>query len=312
MKYISYIILTLLLLLSGCTSTESSKDKNDRYIPNEPGINWIKFSKEVFEKHNNEFKSYWNDFPFNDALLVASKQTEEKFATFLFGLYKIGAFGNRFVDSNNAIIQEHINILMEKVTAGGVNDRFLALAEKYLYEPNSPYYNDEVYLCFLKYEAKTDFRHLSQSARFKRHYNMIQKNMKGEPATNFSYETQTGQKSSLYEIDAKYLVLFFNDPSCSECKKVKEELIQQKEALSSLGVKVFAIYIDDKPEEWRVANYPADWFNGYAPEIDTQDLYNIRALPCLYLLDKDKKVVHRDTSVELIVQFLSFKAHLIK
>lgn len=303
MKYISYIILTLLLLLSGCTSTEASKDKNDRHIPNEPGINWFKDMQKEFEKRNNEFKSYWNDFPFNDALLVASKQTEEKFATFLFGLYKIGAFGHRFVDSDNAFMQEHINILMEKVTAGGVNDRFLALAEKYLYEPNSPYYNDEVYLCFLKYEAKTDFRHLSQSARFKRHYNMIQKNMVGEPATDFTYETQTGQKVFLYEIDAKYLVLFFNDPSCSECKKVKDELLQQQSALDSLDIKVFAVYIDDKPEEWRQANYPAGWLNGYAPEIDSQDLYNIRALPCLYLLDKDKKVVHRDTSVELIVQF---------
>lgn len=302
MKYISYIILTLLLLLSGCTSTEASKDKNDRHIPNEPGINWFKDMQKEFEKRNNEFKSYWNDFPFNDALLVASKQTEEKFATFLFGLYKIGAFGHRFGDSDNAFMQEHINILIEKVTAGGVNDRFLALAEKYLYEPNSPYYNDEVYLCFLKYEAKTDFRHLSQSARFKRHYNMIQKNMVGEPATNFTYETQAGQKGFLYEIDAKYLVLFFNDPSCSECKQVKEELIQQQSALDSLGIKVFAVYIDDKPEEWRQANYPADWFNGYAPEIDSQDLYNIRALPCLYLLDKDKKVISRDTSVEKILK----------
>ncbi len=300
MKNFAYLILTLLLLLSGCTSAETSKDKNDRHIPNEPGIKWFKDMQKEFEKRNNDFKSYWNDFLFNDALLVASKQTEEKFATFLFGLYKIGPI--RFVDSDNAFMQEHINILMEKVTGFGVNDRFIALAEKYLYEPNSPYYNDEVYLYFLKYEAKFHFRNVSQSARFKRHYSMIQKNMVGEPATNFTYETQEGQKGSLYEIDAKYLVLFFNDPSCSECKQVKEELIQQQSALDSLGIKVFAVYIDDNPEEWRLANYPAEWFNGYAPEIEVQDLYNIRALPCLYLLDKDKKVISRDTSVEKILK----------
>ena len=194
MKHFAYLILTLLLVLSGCTSTEASKDKN--YIPTEPGIKWFRDMQEWFEKENNEYKSYWNDFPFNDALLVASKQTEEKFATFLFGLYKIGAI--RFVDSDNAFMQEHINILMEKVTGFGVNDRFIALAEKYLYEPNSPYYNDEVYLYFLKYEAKFHFRNVSQSARFKRHYNMIQKNMKGELATNFTYETEGRQKGSLF------------------------------------------------------------------------------------------------------------------
>lgn len=299
MKYLAYLILTLLLLLSGCTLAEASKDKND--IPNEPGINWFKDRQKEFEKRNNEFKSYWNDFLFNDALLVASKQTEEKFAIFLLGLYNLDASKYRYAQ-DNAFMQEHINILMEKVTGFGVNDRFMALAEKYLYEPNSPYYNDEVYLYFLKYEAKFYFRNVSQSARFKRHYNMIQKNMKGEPATNFSYETQIGQKGSLYEVDAKYLVLFFNDPSCSECKKVKDELLQQQSALDSLGIKVFAVYIDDKPQEWRQANYSAEWLNGYAPEIETQDLYNIRALPCLYLLDKDKNVLRRDTSVEFIVR----------
>lgn len=299
MKHFAYLILTLLLVFSGCTSTEASKDKND--IPTEPGIKWFRDMQKGFEKENNEYKSYWNDFLFNDALLVASKQTEEKFAIFLLGLYKLDV--SKYRDAqDNAFMQEHINILMEKVTGFGVNDRFIALAEKYLYEPNSPYYNDEVYLYFLKYEAKFHFRNVSQSARFKRHYNMIQKNMKGELATNFTYETQAGQKGSLYEIDAKCLVLFFNDPSCSECKQVKEEFIQQQNALDSLGVRVFAVYIDDKPEEWRSANYPAEWINGYAPEIDANDLYNIRALPCLYLLDKDKKVLRRDTSVEKILK----------
>lgn len=299
MKHFAYIILTLLLLLSGCTSAEASKDKND--IPNEPGINWFKDMQKEFEKRNNDFKSYWNDFLFNDALLVASKQTEEKFATFLFGLYKLGAI----VDSDNAFMQEHINILMEKVTAGGVNDRFLALAEKYLYEPNSPYYNDEVYLCFLKYEAKTDFRHLSQSARYKRHYIMMQKNQKGKPATDFTYETQKGNKGTLYAVDAKYLILFFNDPSCSECKQVKEELISKKETLASFGAKVFALYIDDNPAEWRTATYPAEWLNGYAPVIDSDDLYNIRALPCLYLLDNKKQVIFKDSQVDIIVNYIN-------
>ena len=301
MKKLFFIIniLTLLLLLSGCTSAEASKDKND--IPSEPGIKWFRDMQKGFEKENNEYKSYWNDFPFNDALLVASKQTEEKFAIFLLGLYKLDV--SKYRDAqDNAFMQEHINILMEKVTGFGVNDRFIALAEKYLYEPNSPYYNDEVYLYFLKYEAKFHFRNVSQSARLKRHYNMIQKNMRGEFATDFTYETQTGQSGTLYEIDAESLILFFNDPTCGECKMVKEELLSKQNALDSLGVKVFAVYIDDKPELWRSANYPTAWVNGYAPKIDSEELYNIRALPCLYLLDKDKKVISRDASVKEIVK----------
>lgn len=249
---------------------------------------------ETVKKNNTKFlKSYWQEFPFHDKAVVESREAEQKFAMFLLPL----------LDKNYLVNKEEVlSAFVDTIVKTNTADRFLALAEKYLYEPNSPYYNDEVYLCFLKYEAKTDFRHLSQSARFKRHYNMIQKNMKGEPATNFTYETQAGQKGSLYEIDAKYLVLFFNDPSCSECKNMKDELLQKQSALDSLGIKVFAVYIDDKPQEWRQANYSAEWLNGYAPEIEAQDLYNIRALPCLYLLDRDKNVLRRDTSVEFIVR----------
>ena len=60
MKHFAYLILTLLLVFSGCTSTEASKDKN--YIPTEPGIKWFRDMQEWFEKENNEYKSYWNDF----------------------------------------------------------------------------------------------------------------------------------------------------------------------------------------------------------------------------------------------------------
>ncbi len=245
------------------------------------------------EINTQQLKSYWHNFPFHNKKVVESREAEQKFAMFLIPL----------LDKNYKVDKEEvISAFLDTIVVTKTLDRFLSLAEKYLYEPNSPYYNDEVYLCFLKYEAKTDFRHLSQSARFKRHYNMIQKNMVGEPAIDFTYETQTGEKGTLYSVTAKYLVLFFNDPSCSECKQLKEELIQQQSAFDSLGVKVFAVYIDDKPEEWRQANYPTDWLNGYAPEIDSEDLYNIRALPCLYLLDKDKKVISRDTSVEKILK----------
>ena len=43
--------------------------------------------------------------------------------------------------------------------------------------------------------------------------------------------------------------------------------------------------------------YPKEWYNGYDPDyvIRTDVLYNVRAIPSLYLLDKDKNVIMKDT-----------------
>ena len=46
-----------------------------------------------------------------------------------------------------------------------------------------------------------------------------------------------------------------------------------------------AVYIDNEVEAWKSVSYPPAWLSVYAPEIDQQDLYNIKALPTLYLLN---------------------------
>lgn len=251
-----------------------------------------------FNAGAQSLNTYWADFPFYDGAVVESREAEQKFAMYLIPLLDSR---NYYLVDKDKEVGEFVDLIVKTNTA----DRFLFLAEKYLYEPNSPYYNDELYLCFLKSVAdKRAFDKLSQSARYKRHYIMMQKNKVGSPATDFTYETQECSKGTLYAVDSEYLILFFNDPSCSECKRVKEELISKKEILTSLGIKVFALYIDNNPTEWRLATYPTEWINGYAPEIDYKDLYNIRALPCLYLLDENKYVILRDVGVEEIINHI--------
>ena len=39
----------------------------------------------------------------------------------------------------------------------------------------------------------------------------------------------------------------------------------------------------------------------YVPEIDQQDLYDIKALPTLYLLDAQKRVTLKDVQVEKVI-----------
>jgi hypothetical protein len=42
--------------------------------------------------------------------------------------------------------------------------------------------------------------------------------------------------------------------------------------------------------------YPEEWYNGFDPDcvIRNTGLYNVRAIPSLYLLDAEKKVILKD------------------
>ena len=52
--------------------------------------------------------------------------------------------------------------------------------------------------------------------------------------------------------------------------------------------------------------YPDNWYNGYDPDYVIREdiLYNVRAIPSLYLLDKDKKVLMKDAPQERLFSWL--------
>lgn len=72
---------------------------------------------------------------------------------------------------------------------------------------------------------------------------------------------------------------------------------------------VLNIYIDEDIEAWRsyMPIYPEEWYNGFDPDfiIRNDVLYNVRAIPSLYLLDAEKKVILKDTPEERLFNHLT-------
>ena len=73
-------------------------------------------------------------------------------------------------------------------------------------------------------------------------------------------------------------------------------------------IAVLNVYIDEDLAAWREYehNYPRSWYSGYdAAGIIREDLlYNVRAIPSLYLLDSDKRVVLKDAPTAKVIQLL--------
>ena len=113
-------------------------------------------------------------------------------------------------------------------------------------------------------------------------------------------------------LQAEYLLLFFNNPDCAMCKEIREA-IDASELLSALiaegRLKVLALYPDEDLQAWH--NYrkqiPASWINAYDAEgqIRNEERYSLNAIPSLYLLDHQKRVIFKDsTDVGALEAFL--------
>lgn len=239
--------------------------------------------------------SVWAGFAFENKQAVESRGAEERFAHFLLHI------------AHQTLTQQEnqIGALLTKAEQNNATARFLTLAEKYLYDPNSPYRNDERYLLFLQYAATHQLADYTTNPRYQKHYTMVQKNRVGHKAIDFPYTTQTGEKGRLYNLQSRYILLFFHDPDCEECQFVKKQLENQHAYFAQKGVQVVAVYIDNEVEAWRKAHYPSTWLSVYAPEIDRQDLYDIKALPTLYLLDSQKRVAVKDGMIEHVIQYFN-------
>ena len=175
--------------------------------------------------------------------------------------------------------------------------------ENYLYDANSPLRDEDIYHAYCSRMAS--FEGLGEAYRQLYSYQaeMCAMNRRGTVAADFAFSDKDGRHYTLHGISADLTILFFSNPGCTACKQIIEYLSYNPE-ISSLvqegKIAVVNVYIDEDLKEWYdyIDQYPEGWYNGYDHNhiIRDDELYNVRAIPSLYLLDKDKKVILKDVN----------------
>ncbi|MDR0976967.1 MAG: DUF5106 domain-containing protein [Prevotellaceae bacterium] len=192
-----------------------------------------------------------------------------------------------------------------------VYNYFAGLADKYLYDPNSPLRNEELYIPVLDQMLASNLPTGAEKIRAKDRRVMAEKNRPGRRAADFVYTVSTGEKGTLYGLSAAYTLLFLNNPGCHACRETIEALKQSPVVghyQQNGNLRILAVYPDEDRSEWvhYLSEFPAEWVNGYdaALAIQSKNLYDLKAIPTLYLLDKDKTVLLKDATVPAIEQYL--------
>lgn len=187
--------------------------------------------------------------------------------------------------------------------------RLLELADHYFNDPNSPYRNEELYIPILK--AVLEAPNIADIDKVRPRYQLerAMMNRAGTRAADFAFTTREGRTQRLSDLHGGYVLLYFFNPDCHDCKRVAAYIAESPvfpDARKQGSLSILAIYPDEDMEAWtrHAHEMPAGWIVGrYANPAD-RVAYDLPAIPSLYLLDRNKRVILKDAPVERIEEWL--------
>lgn len=242
---------------------------------------------------------YWDRFDFKDNSLIDKPEvTEQGFANFISIM--------PYVTEK----QEAFSVFAKGMTANPkMLAHFLEVSEHYLFDNFSPVYDEELYLMFLEAALKQPKLSLVQRERLRYHQKMAMKNRIGTQATDFGFVLRNGKQMTLKGVEADYVLLYLNDPECEACQKVKNGL-EASEVIAQWRktgrMKVLSVCIEGKTAGWKNLPAPSGWIDGCDEnrQLLEQDLYDLRNLPAVYLLDANKRILLKNATLQRLEQML--------
>lgn len=296
------LIATCIILLTGCSSgqkKEAAEAARKEFIMVDVPLTIT----EPEQRANYLATHYWDTFDFGDTSYISLPDVTEQ------------ALSN-YIDVLNYVSPQTASVSIKKMLAKAEADsamlaHFCSIYDKYLYDPNSPLRNEEFYIPVLEFILASDKVDDVEKIRPQHQLDLALKNKVGQQAANFEYTLPSGAISNLYDIKSDYIILFFYNPDCDTCKEVRKE-ISASEVITDMEqkklVKIVAIYPDEDIAAWKKyqPEIPKNWINGYDKVlmIREKETYDLKAIPTLYLLDKDKKVLLKDVSFPVLEKYL--------
>ena len=238
---------------------------------------------------------YWDHFDFTDTLFLRRADRVQMFESYA---RYIALISDR--PSDGAAMD---TLMRRASTSRPMLDYFTTLAERVLHDPNSPLRNDEFYIPVLEAQLRAPWYDEYERIAPEYDLRMASQNRIGRPANDFRYTLASGRSGTLYGLQAEYVLIFINNPGCAMCREIREAITASpmlSEMIERGRLEVLAIYPDEDLTEWKAYRdqIPASWINAYDKgcRISSEGLYDLHAIPALYLLDRDKRVLVKDST----------------
>ena len=161
------------------------------------------------------------------------------------------------------------------------------------------FWTEEIYLVMLRNALAYPQLEERRKNYYQQLYELQSKNLPGSQLPDIPILWSDDSRSSLYAVEAEYTLLYLQNPDCHTCTAVRGYLAANPEldqAVKSGRLAVVTLYFEKDEQLWRrYLSTKADprWRHGwdYQGKIESEQLFDLRAIPVIFLLDKDKKVI---------------------
>ena len=289
-----YFFSRLWLLLPMLLFSPAAAQESDFPYPNLPDS-----IQEPSKRLEYLMTHYWDRYDFSDTTAVNRTTGEQGFSDFI---YTLGL-------ADSLLTDEAAHRFVEKAFSNEQNAlHYEGLMAHYLLNPSSPLRNDVVYAAFLR-RVLSDCTHCPAVVRHQSEFRLrqVSKNLPGTVAEDFAYQTRSGTKNRLHQLESPYLLLVFHAPDCENCDRILPQLMKEP-ALQDARVKVLAVYPYDDTELWKqkTLQTPGNWIDARGADGESlESLYFIQATPSLYLLDSQKRVLLKDAPPQAVIRYLN-------
>ena len=249
---------------------------------------------------------FWDNLDFkNDSRINDMPFLEQNFANFV-NVFPPASEQSRLIAVDTLMHRASINPNLYK--------SFIDIAEKYLYELESPVANDDTYALFLNNIISSPYLDDIHKLRYKAQLEAVTKNHPGLIAADFDFFKPDNSLSSLYKTNTNPpsdLILIFYDPTCEHCLEVIAEMRQSdliRKKITDGNLNVLALFSGEDKDLWlaNLGYLDQKWIAGYDDgTLQDEGLYILRTMPTIYLLDSSKRVILKEPSLEKLLSALN-------
>jgi thiol-disulfide isomerase/thioredoxin len=213
-------------------------------------------------------------------------------------------------------ITKAINGLVEKAKKNPETYKYLVMTGMYLYQQPEIMGLDEVFVrLYDKYFATGEMDYWVNSKtkqNMKEHADKIRSSMIGRPGTNLIMQDDKLQPRALYDIKAKYSIVYFFRPSCGHCREETPKLVEfYNKNKTKYNLEVYAVSSDTSMKEMRdfIKEFKTPWITVNGPRSYLKQhysqLYHADTTPTVYILDDKKIIIAKKIPVPQVDDFLS-------
>jgi len=136
--------------------------------------------------------------------------------------------------------------------------------------------------------------------------------MIGHTGANLIMQDQNFQPKSMYDIKAKYTIIFIFKPSCGHCREETPKLVDfYLKNKTKYNLEVFAVATDTSMKEMRdfIKEFKTPWITVDGPRSYGKEhfskLYHSDTTPTIFILDDKKKIIAKKLPVKQLDDFLT-------